>query len=169
MLELMGAALLAVAAVLCGFYTADIVKARCDILEECIILIRSVASQINYADEPVKKILFNTVKGYDYKFLTFLKVVAETEFSDGFDKLWCDCIETGCTGVYFEKQTVEMLKAFGQKLGKTDSSGQKELCIYYERKFEQLINMTKEKRSEKMKLCRIVGLAVGTIIFVFAV
>lgn len=169
MFELMGAVLLSVSAVLCGFYTANVVKIRCCILEECVTLIRSVASLIDYADEPVQKILQNTVKEYDYKFLNFLKTVAETEFADGFDKTWCNCIEKECTGFYFEKQTVELLKAFGQKLGKTDSSGQKELCAYYERKFEQMINITNEKRSEKMKLCRVTGFAVGAIIFVFAV
>lgn len=169
MFELIGALLLSFAAVLCGFYTADIVKKRCDILDECITLIRSVASLIDYADEPVQKILHNTVKGYDYKYLTFLKSVSEADLADGFDKAWCDCIEKECSGFCFEKQTVELLKAFGQRLGKTDSSGQKELCAYYERKLEQLLNSTNEKRNEKIKLCRVAGFAVGAMIFVFAV
>lgn len=169
MFELTGALFLSFAAVLCGFYMAGIVKIRCEILEECVTAIRSVAVQIDYADEPVQKILHNTVKGYDYKYLTFLKSVYETDFTDGFDKAWCDCVEKECTGFCFEKQTVELLKAFGQRLGKTDSSGQKELCAYYERKFEQLLNSTNEKRNEKMKLCRVAGFAVGAMIFVFAV
>lgn len=168
-MNVLGAVFLAVAAIMYGFYKSEIVEKRCSVLSECVSLIRHISTQIDYTDEPLQRIMLKAADNNEYKFLAFIKAVADADFANGFDTVWCNNVEKYSKRAFFDSKTVTLLKSLGQKLGKTDSDGQKELCAYYEEQFDLLLNEANEKKAEQVKFYRVIGFAVGLMIFVFVI
>ncbi len=168
-MRLAGGFLLAASAVFCGFYMSDIVEKRCRVLNECISLVRYISSLIEYSDEPIKKIMQKAASSNEYKMLTFLNFTADADISQGFEKVWSESIDMNNGKLLFSPKINELLKSFGNKLGKTDSAGQKELCNYYIKQFEILFSASNEKRKEQKRLCRVSGCAAALIFLVFVI
>ena len=168
-MSVLGALLLTAAAVLGGFYMGDIVEKRCRVLNECVNLVRFIASLIDYTDEPLQKIIHKAANSADYRLLRFLEDVDRADYSDGFDSVWCRSIDEHNGKLLFDSKTNELLKSFGSRLGKTDAAGQKELCAYYEQQLVQELEAATDKKREQIKLCRVVGCAVGTLLFVLVI
>lgn len=164
-----GALLLSISVIFISCYVSEIIKKRNKALAECVALVRYISSEISYADEPVNKIIYKASQNEDFNLLNFLQDSSLIDLSSSFAQAWCESIDKNNNELYFGSDINSLLKGFGRKLGKTDVSGQKELCSYYENQFAQLHDLSSTSQHEKIKLCHTVGFAIGALLFVFVI
>lgn len=145
-----------------GFYVAHAVEKRSEMLECCIRLIRTFDMKIGYSGEPVNEIIKKSVEDEELKALTFLKNIANSEQSD-FYQAWKENIEEFSTFSYLNKGDIALLLSFGEKLGTTDISYQTQLCNEYLTLFEDRYQTAKQKKAERLKICRLSGAICGLI------
>ena len=154
---------------LIGFFKSENAVKRSLVLGECVSLVRYINSQIDYTDDTLQKIIFRAAESGEYTHLLFLNELSCGVYEKGFDELWSEGVEKSCGKPCFDSRTVHALKSFGQKLGKSDSAGQKELCANFEQEFLRLYTTAEQNKAEKIKLYRVTGLAAGIIIFIFVI
>ncbi len=165
-MRLLGALLLMLASCSWGFRAGEKVKRRSDTLRECVGLMQWFSSAISYGDEPVLNIIKTAVLSGEFKRLTFLYQIENSESGHGLNYIWSKAVDEQKS---LDKNISALLKSFGAKLGKTDTNAQLELCAYYTREFERLLESALQKQNEQIKLYRIAGTSIGALLFVIFV
>ncbi len=139
-------------------------KKRCHTLEQCSALVRFFSSSIGYGDEPLSLIVKRAVDSSAFEELTFLNAVNRDDLSRGFSAVWSNSIDA-CNDA-LDKEGKALLKSFGSRLGKTDTTDQLEFCEYYKEQFAQREAQARKNVKEQVKLCRLSGSAVGALLIV---
>lgn len=165
-MRFLGAVLLMLVSSYLGFYAGGKVKKRCDAIRECVSLVQWFSSSIAYADEPLSGIIRGAVSSGEFKQLTFLQGVVESDLNLGFSQVWNSAIDEQKA---LDSKVSVLLKSFGAKLGRSDANDQLELCAYYKKEFEQLLAFAMQKQNEQIKLYRIAGSAIGALLFIIFV
>lgn len=153
------------ASVAAGFYAGVRVKLRCETLGQCTALTVFFSSSISHFEESLPAIIHKACISGNFDKLTFLEKMDSADLSEGFATVWSDSIER--TASCLDRQSKNLLKSFGARLGKTDTKDQVDLCTFFKDRFEFNEAQLKEKCAEQIKLCRVSGTAIGILLFVF--
>lgn len=157
--------MLTAASVVSGLYAGARVKLKCETAAQCTALTAFFASAISHSGESLPAIVLNACKSGSFNNLDFLETIIKSDLSEGFGSVWSKCLESSASCL--DKQSRNLLKSFGTRLGKTDTEDQIELCEFYKSRFEFNEAQLNKRCAEQVKLCRVTGAAAGVLLFVF--
>ncbi len=158
-MKTVGALLLMLSFTCGGFYLSSLPEKRSVVLKECVSLLRFISSAIAYADEPLSEILSRALGSGEFQHLSFLQF----DISQGFSAGWDKAVDSQAD---LDKKAAAALKAFGSKLGRSDRNGQLELCEFYKSELKKQLEALNGKKAEQVKAYRIIGSAVGVLLFI---
>ncbi len=145
-----------------GYCIAARISERTHLLGECVALIKRIKADISYYVDPLPIIVERAGMSDEFAKLTFLSYVSASDNAD-LPTVWSEAVESFYRDSPLSRVDINYLKAFGKKLGATDSEHQKNLCNEYISIFEERLNKAKSKKNEQVRLCKICAAALGVL------
>ena len=164
----MGIIILSVSIIAADAYVVSMLNKRVNLLNCCIVMIKSFSVDLAYCNETVLTITEKASKLSELKELSFLKQVSECTEGD-FAVNWSEAVDKFLLKSTLSKKDADLLKSFGNKLGTTDCFHQTQLCDEYIKRFEEIYKHEKSKLAERIQICKIAGGAAVLTAFVLLI
>lgn len=161
-MKLAGLIMLFVSSVTLGNYAASRFDKRISSLKSFISFIYLTESSIAYCDDPVAVIFEKAKLDGNIAVLPFLSDV-------GGETVDLTAVKNSRSKTALNEGDCTLIASFFSSLGTTDREGQLEMCGYYKKQFEQLLDSALSKRNEQVRLMRFGGAAIGIFIFILLV
>lgn len=152
-----------------GLYMRTEASRRCSAIKQCMALISYFRAGILYAEEPLISLVSSAAGCSEFSLLGFLGDILESDLSDGFSFVWSRSIDKLRYEKFLGYEAVALLKAFGDKLGKTERAAQTEMCDRYLADFEGLIKREQERLESRKKLIGTSSAAISVLVFVLLI
>lgn len=145
-----------------GFYFSSVYVKKTELLNEIVMMLGSVKTQLRYANMPVPSILLSLCENRNITGLGFVSACSEKiGCGEPFPDLWRKSIENEKELCRLVPEAVEHLIRFGETLGTTDLEGQLSCCEYYENIFLKELNEKEEQSKKYEKLFPALGVMLG--------
>lgn len=166
-LKILGLSLLSALIVLAGNTLAKRKIERIEILESISLMIKYINTQIVYSRLSVPKLLESLEKSGEFSKLSFLSE-ANTLLSKGNDSgtAWRTAVDDYLKISPLLREDGEMLNAFFNGLGSTDTQGQKSNCETYSELFKQRADGMRKKAEASAKVCNCLGMMAAALVFI---
>lgn len=125
-------------------------------LIECIDKMKNFISFGRYEIARVVSLSFENVEDF--------KAFTENDDDEEFFEWWRSCVATLNFSTALNKEDRELLLRFGENLGVTDVEGQISNCELYITLFKKCFDNAKEIENKNVRLYRILGFSLGSLI-----
>ena len=162
-----GAILLGVSAAMTGQILALRLKKRIKLLTEILLFISAVKNEIEFNRKPIISIFRENSSRNFAKSLSFItECVALTEKGKDFMTAWELSVKNDKSVFLLSSQDVQLLLSFGSQLGTTDVNGQINLCVLYQKLFEEKLKTAQNYEEHYGKIYRQSGIFIGAAIII---
>ncbi len=145
-----------------GFYLSSRQTGRVKLINDILLMLTVIETQIRYACLPVSDLLRIICDNDKLNNLQFIRVCREKTLSGiAFPVAWRESIEFDreiCRLLYHSKP---YLMRLGEDIGTTDMQGQISCCEYYRHIFQKELSDSEEKTKKYSKLYPALGLMTG--------
>lgn len=159
MLKLIGLLMLIVTGTYIGFSKSRCLSNRVDFLEEYIGFLSYIETQVRYSSDCIVNILDD----YDSKNrLNFIDCCL-LKMNNGavFIKSWNESIDEIPDSVGLKNEDKNLLRSFGNELGKSDIEGQISHCKLYQKLTSQKLEEARMQKQQKYRLYQMLGASLG--------
>lgn len=144
-----------------GFYFSSVYDKRARVLEEIVMMVEVIRTQIRYARLPLLPML-GILEEKHRGSLGFISECREiTQSGESFSYSWRKSIENDSEFCRLIRGVLPDLIRFGENLGTTDLEGQLSCCEYYEQIFRKELKEKEEQRGKYSKLFPTIGIMLG--------
>ena len=145
-----------------GFYFSSVYIKKTELLNEMVMMLGTVKTQLRYTHLPVSSILISLRENKNISGLGFVSSCSEKiRCGEPFPDLWRKSIENEKELCRLVPEAAEHLIRFGETLGTTDLEGQLSCCEYYESIFLKELNEKEEQSKKYEKLFPAIGIMLG--------
>ncbi len=147
---------------LSGFYFASFYGRKTEILENIVMMIGIIRTQLRYAHLPLQSMLMFLNDNENIKSLGFVSAcIKKIESGETFGVSWKESIKGEKELCRLIPESLPYLIQLGENLGTTDIEGQLLCCEYYERIFCKLLEEKEEQSKKYTKLFPALGIMLG--------
>lgn len=138
---------------------------RIKILEQTVMMLRQMKTQIVFKREPITILLENIVNGENYNKLTYINDVID-KMNAGFDffDAWKKSINTFIKISALRRDDEYLLISFASNFGQSDAQGQAAECDACINLLEMRIEALKSKAENGIKIYNMLGILSGIFI-----
>ncbi len=145
-----------------GRWLAAYQSKRVAVINDIILMLTVIETQLRYACLPVSELLRVLSESSAVSKLGFIKCVREKVcFGEPFPDAWKESIEAETEICRLLGAATKHLIMLGSDIGATDLDGQLSCCEYYKKIFEKELEAQEEKSSRYAKLFPPLGLLAG--------
>ncbi len=155
LLKVIGSVLIISASFLIGNSKSRNLYKRRDFIKSFIVFLNSLSTNIRYEAMDI----FTTVSACTRD--GNLSYISKIENTEPFDMQWEQKILSLPSSLSLKKSDIELLKEFGNELGKTDVDGQLKHIELYKNLFQKELMSAEEDIKNKSKLYKTMGLFAG--------
>lgn len=157
LIKLIGCALLVGATTLFGFFKANSLYKRKIFINDFLVFLDSLATNIRYNSDELSVILSQSED-------SFGKLIygSYTEQKGSFFEKWKKAVISVCDGSFLKHEDKQLFCSFGEKLGVTDVEGQLKHIELYKGLAKAHLDDCQKDITEKSRLYKTMGFFVGT-------
>lgn len=145
-----------------GFYFASVYGKKAEIMENIVMMLGIIRTQLRYAHLPLQSMLLLLEENENIKSLRFVsECIKRVECGEPFRVSWKESIKKEKELCRLIPESLPYLIRFGENLGTTDLEGQLSCCEYYERIFCKLLEEKEEQSKKYTKLFPALGIMLG--------
>lgn len=153
-----------------GFYFASVYGKKAEILENIVMMLGIIRTQLRYAHLPLQSMLLFLEENENIRTLGFVSDCREMiENGDTFRISWKKSIEKEKELCRLIPESLPYLIQFGENLGTTDLEGQISCCEYYEHIFCKELEEKEEQSKKYSKLFPTLGIMLGVSVAILMV
>lgn len=121
-----------------------------------------MASRIRYTAAPVDELLVEVAHSSEFHMLSFLQEAAKSvDREGGFHEAWSAGLLKSGKVCGFTQEDLELLRNFGEGLGRTDIEGQLEHCRMYAAQLGERLVQARREAASKSRLYITLGVTGG--------
>ena len=136
-------------------------------MTEILLFISAVKNEIEFNRKPIISIFRENSSRNFAKSLSFIsECVALTEKGKDFMTAWELSVKNDKSVSLLSPQDVQLLLSYGSQLGTTDVSGQINLCVLYQKLFEEKLKTAQNYEEHYGKIYRQSGIFIGAAIII---
>lgn len=145
-----------------GFYFASVYGKKTEIIENIVMMLGIIKTQLRYAKLPLQPMMLFLEKNENIHSLGFVsECIKRIESGESFRLSWKESIKSEKELCRLIPDSLPYLIQFGESLGTTDLEGQLSSCEYYERIFLKLLEEKEEQSKKYAKLFPTLGIMLG--------
>lgn len=140
---------------------------RIKIIEQIILMLKTIKSQIVYAKLSVPKI-FKYLSSCDELYLLDFITITNDYLEKGveFNDAWLKALNSYIKSHPVKQEDINTLKSFTSGLGNTDIDGQKSNCDTYIELFSLKLDKLKNDAESSVKVCNSLGMVAAALVFI---
>lgn len=145
-----------------GFYAASVYEKKVEILEDIVMMLSVMQTQLRYSCIPIASLLGRLEENRRINGLGFISECKKgTENGEPFPESWRRCIENEKELCRLIPEVLPYLIQIGEDLGTTDLEGQLSCCEYYENVFRRELAEKEAQSGKYSKLFPTLGVMLG--------
>ncbi len=156
-IKIIGCILIVAATTLSGFKKSQRLYKRRDLINDFLIFLDSLATNIRYSTDELSVILSKSEDSFGKTIYNSYK-----ETNGSFFERWKKSVISATQDYYLKHEDKQLLCSFGEKLGITDVEGQLKHIELYKNLATAHLEDSKKDITEKSRLYRTMGFFVGT-------
>lgn len=156
-IKIIGCILIVAATTLSGFKKSQRLYKRRDLINDFLIFLDSLATNIRYSTDELSVILSKSEDSFGKAIYNSYK-----EIKGSFFERWKKSVILATQGYSLKHEDKQLLCSFGEKLGITDVEGQLKHIELYKNLAAAHLEDSKKDITEKSRLYRTMGFFVGT-------
>ncbi len=162
MVKIIGLLLLVAAGTFLGYRAAAGLSRRADSLDKAQRLLAHLASRMRYTAAPVDELLAQAAATAEFAALPFLQAAARAAGTEeGFHAAWNEGVADYGKACGFTESDLELLRSFGEGLGRTDLEGQLDNCRMYAAQLGDRLAEARREAAAKSRLYLTLGVTGG--------
>lgn len=162
MIKTLSLVILAIVCALVGHSVADSYKKRVSLLEKSEAMIIFLRDEINFRALPINELIYALSQKETFKQLFFIRECYRLlSLKCDFPQAWSNALEGYKNTAFLKKKDVELLKAFGENFGVTDSAGQLSNCNIYLDLLKVNYNEALKEKERYSTLSTVIGFLAG--------
>lgn len=136
-------------------------------MTEILLFISAVKNEIEFNRKPIISIFHERDRGGSFKPLSFIsRCVGLTAEGEDLPAAWEKAIRSDKAAALLPPRDIQLLLSFGSQLGTTDVNGQINLCVLYEKLFEEELKKAQDHEEHYGKIYRQSGIFIGAAIII---
>ncbi len=172
-LKLLGVFAVIIAAAAIGYEVGENAKRQLHVFENLRHAVTLIRSEIGYALTPIKELFEMLSTGNDEIWTDFFRIVSKeldrAELDRNIGEIWADTLDKVSVSRYMSKEDQNELKRFGRNLGSYDKNSQLNKIDLFIDYIDRRITVLDSGLSERVRLCRILGVAAGVFVTILMV